>query len=439
VRGVLNRLVAQLLPRPAPVARVDVIAATVAVPLLSVLAVLRASSTLATTTVWAEDGRIFLADAVNRGAMGSLLRTYNGYLHLPARLIAMLAAGRLPDAALVLSGVPCVIVAGIAGFVYFAARPHVASRPLRAVLALSVVLLPVAAGETLANAANLHWFLMFGAFWAALWLPRLWAARLVSALVVFFAVTSDPFPLLLGPLIFLRFATGLPMRERVYLPAAYLSGAILQVFGALTSRQQMPPPSFAGALKLYPLRVVLTTATGFRAPTFLFDHLGWAIVIVGAIAAVALLAVVFNLGDPRQFDQPMLAIGFSVAMFVLYAGLRWSDGLQPVRGEALFHTDSRYSVVPDLLLLNAAVVLMARVRVPVVKHALTGALGVAVAATWIVDFRVPTTRRDKPTWAESLRAAVASCEAGATRVVVEVQPLSRPVPWAVDLPCRAIT
>lgn len=438
MRGTLERLVSQLLPRPAPLDRVDLVAAIVAVPVSALAALLRASSTLATTTVWAEDGRVFLADAVNHGVAGSVLRSYNGYLHVPARVVGALATVRLTDAALVLSGVPCLIVACLASFTYLAARPHVPSRALRAVLALSVVLVPTAAGETLANAANLHWFFMFAAFWAALWLPRVWVVRLWCALIVFLAVTSDPFPLLLGPLIFLRFATGLPMRERLYLPLAYTAGAVLQVAAALTSRAHMPPPSFRGALKLYPLRVVLTTATGFRAPTILFAHFGWLVVFVGLVAAIAAFAGTFVAGDRRQIALPMLAIGLSVAMFVLYAGLRWSDGLAPVRGQPVFHTDSRYSVVPDLWLLSGAVVLVTRVVSSRVRHALTAALALMVALTWIVDFRVPTTRGATPTWAHSLHIAKAVCAHGAPRALVDVQPESYPVPWAAALPCTAL-
>jgi hypothetical protein len=102
------------------------------------------------------------------------------------------------------------------------------------------------------------------------------------------------------------------------------------------------------------------------------------------------------------------------------------------------HTDSRYSVAPSLLLLSAVFMLATRLRAPTLRVVITGALVVAVAATWVVDFRVPTTRNGNPTWARSMHNAGLICAHGATRVLVEVQPYSRPVPWAVALPCSAL-
>src|SRR5205085_7119922 len=143
--------------------------------------------------------------------------------------------------------------------------PHVPSRVLRIVLAASMVLLPVTAAEALANAANLHWFLICAACWAVIWVPSGWVGRVVAGVVLFFALTSDPFPLVLGALLVLRMLTPLPARDKVHLLVGYGAGAAVQLFGVLTSSRPPATPSMTGALKLYPLRVVLATATGFDA------------------------------------------------------------------------------------------------------------------------------------------------------------------------------
>src|SRR4051794_2689196 len=79
--GALRWLADQLFLDDAAVAGLEVCALVAAIPVGAVLGLLRASSTLPTNTIWAEDGREFLSDAVNHGVLGSIFRTYNGYMH----------------------------------------------------------------------------------------------------------------------------------------------------------------------------------------------------------------------------------------------------------------------------------------------------------------------------------------------------------------------
>ena len=51
---------------------------------------------MARNTLWAEDGRNFIQDAVNHGPLASLAIPYAGYLHTIPRLIAAVTVSFVP-------------------------------------------------------------------------------------------------------------------------------------------------------------------------------------------------------------------------------------------------------------------------------------------------------------------------------------------------------
>ena len=104
--------------------------------------------------------------------MGSLVYAYGGYLHTVPRLIS-LAFVPLPLEAY---GTYAVLAAGaltglLGGFVYAAAAEISGSPRLALIPVLAMALAPALAVESLGNLANLHWFLVFAAFWALLVQP----------------------------------------------------------------------------------------------------------------------------------------------------------------------------------------------------------------------------------------------------------------------------
>src|SRR6266516_3366799 len=92
------RLAAAIQPlfpqRPEPAVRVGwqgILTGLVAVLAGTVIVVLRQPGAGALDTVWAEDGTVFLADAVNRSPLDALATSYAGYYHLLPRLLAQVA------------------------------------------------------------------------------------------------------------------------------------------------------------------------------------------------------------------------------------------------------------------------------------------------------------------------------------------------------------
>ncbi len=174
------------------------------VPLGAVVTLLRVGGG-ATATLYAEDGDVFLADALAKGPVEALLTPYNGYLHVVPRLLAeVVALAPVSQAATVAAVLSALVVGGLAALAARVVEATTASRWAAPAVAVLVVGLPLAQEEVLANLANLHWYLLFAAALCLVWVPPTRAWRATGTAVVALAVLSDPLALGLVPLAAVR-------------------------------------------------------------------------------------------------------------------------------------------------------------------------------------------------------------------------------------------
>src|SRR4029453_16590445 len=118
-------------------------------------------------TVWAEDGRIYAADAQAHPALATLFRGYAGYVQLVPRTLALGVRIVSPaDIARYLAVTSAAVTALLALFVYRATGGWVRSSGLRLLLAATVAVAPAASFEATANITNLGWPFLLASFWA---------------------------------------------------------------------------------------------------------------------------------------------------------------------------------------------------------------------------------------------------------------------------------
>ena len=192
VRAVL----ADLFPAPAePAPRAGLprwafLLVQVAVVVLGALVMLaRYGGRPAWESVWAEDPGIYLPWALAHP--WHLLQSYGGYLQFVPRLIGQIAAlVPIRDASVAFAAGGALVASACGLFAYHASEGQVSSRWLRALVGLSVVLLPVAQLEIADNGVNTIWYLLVALFWAALWRPRTRAGAAAAAVVAFAAAAS---------------------------------------------------------------------------------------------------------------------------------------------------------------------------------------------------------------------------------------------------------
>jgi hypothetical protein len=365
-------------------------------------------------SVWAEDRGVYVPGALAHP--WHLLQSYGGYLQLVPRLMGQIAT-LLPirDASVVLAAGGALVASACGLFAYHASAGHVGSRWLRALLGLSVVLLPVAQLEIADNGVNSIWYLLVALFWAALWRPRTRGGAAVAAVVAFAAAASTSLGLLFAPLFAAR-AIVVPRRLREHAATAgWAVGSLLQVIVILTSHQSRLRPHHPLNVVLYYTHDVLLPALGWHLSWLLRDIAGLngATAIVGGLIFVVLAAVVVTQpGRCRVFVVTAVATGLVVTAFT--AGFaRAGVGMRVTPGAEF---GARYSTLP-ILLLDAALIVAADAYAhrwwprPKAVAAVVALIAV-LAAGWATDFRYAVRRYAGPrsAWAYTVNPWLRHCQ-----------------------------
>jgi hypothetical protein len=381
--------------------------------------------------LWAEDGARFALDAVTLPAFPNLVRPYGGYLHTLPRLVAELVALLPLEWAAAGFAVAAAVLRVVVALISFAASgAYLRSTPLRVALAALVVVLPAGNSEPLNNMTNLHWFLLYGVFWALLWRD---APRVPVALFVFLAAVSSPLVFVLVPVALLRFA--LPRKE---VPIAFAGGALAQGVAMLIaertpySHDAVDPVQVALASLM---RVAVVAFTGSEQVADFYPEYGNLPLVAALVLAAVPIAAGLRWGGRAGRSAVLLGMACSVVVIVVSLTANWAVILQVQHPEVVM-AGQRYSIAPCLFLFAAIAVGLDAVparrwqRVAVVAVGSVTAL-VLVASVGL-HLREPRAVLTGVTWGESVARARAECAAGGQVARLEHQPAT----WFFHLPCR---
>lgn len=257
-------------------------------------------------TLWAEDVRNFLANAVTHG-IAALATPYAGYLHTVPRLIATGTVAAVPVSgwATAMAFGACVVAAGVAALVFICARDVVPSSTLRLGLAAITLLVPLAPREVLGNTANLHWYFLWLAPWLLLYRPRTRTGAWLLAGVALLATMTEIQMAAFVPLMLWRW------RDRRMLPVRvlYLVGAAAQLLATLSDPRgasSANPVPIASVAYGYLINAVMTS---WNADP---QAIAWLLGVAGPIAGIVLLlpfAAAASIGLLRGSRLQRLMIG----------------------------------------------------------------------------------------------------------------------------------
>ncbi|ROP64340.1 hypothetical protein [Curtobacterium sp. PhB115] len=420
------------------------------------------------STVWAEDGGVFLRERIALGPLDTLLHPYAGYVHLVPRLVVDLGyALPVTRYAQVLSATSCLLVGLVAALVFVLSRGVVRSWPLRVVLAAAPVVLPLAPYEISGNAANLHWYALVLVPWAFAHRSRTWRGAVGLAVVVACAVLTEPLTVLFLPLLLLGWrhdlrggAAGGAARgtapgggvRALPVTVAALAGAVAQLVTTLTHPRPTVPgaPAFRDVVAGYLLRPVAGSWNPDvgAAVTAVVAH-GWAVVLVPAgLLLVVLVAAVVVGPWPARWMVVALVLGSGAVWWAALvanggAGIPWAHPVAAMAGLP----PQRYAAAAGMLLVSGAVVAAATLldpdhwSRPAGRPGGTARLLGSVAACCVVAAVVTSavfavapgeTRRSAgPVWAAQVPAAVEACRTDPSLEVVRF----RSAPWSSPVPC----
>ncbi len=381
--------------------------------------------------LWAEDGARFMVDAVTLPAFSNLVAPYGGYLHALPRLVAELVALLPLEWAAAGFAVAAAVLRVVVALISFAASgAYLRSVPLRVALAALVVVLPAGNSEPLNNMANLHWFLLYGVFWALLWRD---APRLPIAPFVFLAAVSSPLVLVLAPIALLRLA--LPRKE---VPIAFLAGVLTQgavmLFAERTpySHDVVDPVQVALASLM---RVPVVAFTGSEQVARLYPEHGNLPLLASLVLAAVPVVAGLRWGSQAGRLLVLLGVGYSALVIVVSLTANWSAVLQVQHPEVVM-AGQRYSIAPCLFLFAAIAVGLDTVparrweRLAVVAG--RSVIALVVVASVLLHLRTAAVVLTGVPWDDSVARARAQCAGGSPAGRLDHEPTN----WFFELPCR---
>jgi len=424
---------------PATRARWVEVALVAAIAVLATLAAWLRLPPIAQRTVWAEDGTIFLNDAISGSPLEHLFAGYMGYLQFVPRVLADLTVALVPidSVGLVLNLASCAVAGLCAALVFWCAQDVVPARALRLVLAAITIGAPLLPIEVLGNAANVHWLFIWTMLWVLLYLPRTRVGAWMLGLVAVVAALSDIQLLFLVPLFFIRRRSSLVWPPRIGLAV----GVVAQIVTSLLSPRQAHSGGLGGAVRAYIGQTAL--ATYIPDAKLLDSALGdW--VVLWSILAIApfVVALVFVLrrGSPLQRVAVVYLVPGSAVLWTADSFLNGYGGAALTPHAFTF---VRYAVVPSMMLL-ASIVVAAQVLLtsPVSAGRIVGGLAAAAVVALLAVHFVPydTNRSHGPTWDAAVERAQTACESAPPSATepITTAPRYGTVRWVFPLPCSRL-
>jgi len=403
--------------------------------LATVMQLLRLGPSNAFNSLWAEDGPVFLGEAMAHDFFHVATITHGEYLVALPRLIGEVGAvAPLYHAPMVMALIAALVIALSGLTVWFASAGQIHNPYLRALLVTLMVLCPVSTIEGVASPTNVAWYTAFGVFWLLLWRPATTWGACLAALLILVTGLSTPVLVFFLPIVFLRMIAIRSFRDTLII-GAYAVGTAIQVHVLAQSEEHLNTPVWTRhIITAFLQRVVDSSALGLELGGSTWADWGWPflIAIVAAVAA-ALIVLLLRAASGRLFA--VIAIATSATMFMASAYNRaplgdlmvWpTDGYNALGG--------RYAIIPVLLLVSAALALMDSAFPLSRGHRLaTVAMATVLLISVVTSFDVHGgSDRGGPPWDESLRTATEQCY---SEDLAEVSVYTAPEGWSMVIPC----
>jgi hypothetical protein len=431
-----------------PVSHRGLLLATLAVVAATVVSLLRVTGTGALQSIWEEDSRNIMSDALYSSGAKAILTPLNGYYVIVARLLGEVAAFfPMGWAAAVLSISAALILGLMVLLVYVASGAHLSSRLARFMVAAPMLVAPVAENnqsEIYNRPVCLHLFAMYVLFWVVLWVPTRRTSQLIGVGVVGLAAGSTFLAIGFIPLALLRVfvrrdRTGVGMLAMLVV-GAVANGMLIQDGGGAGRGVMYPEPLVA--LWDYMIWGLPQSMLGFRAASGLnafhfptvqsVDVMAVVRTYIGVIAlSWALVAAVVAVAASRRVTRPVwllaaVAAAHSVGLFCMMVMAQGNE--------------QRYLLPVELLLFAAlTALLLPSVRFPTLRaHAPLVVFAVFVTVVSAFNYRWDNTyRANAPRWSDQVNRAAAACRLpGAQDVSVRSAP--EPFGSLVFIPCRRL-
>jgi hypothetical protein len=398
---------------------------------IAAVTLLACRAPFAWSRLWAEDGSVFLQQAIDRGVARSFTVGYAGYYDFVPRVIGAAASAAPIHAAAFTTWIGVAVVVGwCAATIYLESETWLTTFPSRAVLALSVALLPALALESIANSANLQYTLLFTSLVALLGTSTGRSRSINRAVIVAATALSTPLTLVLAPLAGLRIIRSRPRRVDATVGAwAIATGVQLAMIMFGHPARNIASSANRDLIGQYGRSVVSANllpphlSTGALAPWVTL--ISAALVLLGARTAVR----------RAQGVRALLLLLVPATGFVYWV-LAGTD----------YALEDRYRVFPALCVVWAVLVASEELlRSPTTPFTLdwrrASVVACVLALSWSTHWTPTRYRASGPSWSTSLAIARYTCQRQATPdVSIRISPVAPGTRrWTVRLRCVLIS
>lgn len=403
---------------------------------------------IARDTLWAEDGRNFLQDALDSGPWNSLVLPYAGYLHTFPRIVSSLTVELIPVQyyALAMTAGACILAGIMASIVFVCSADVLKWMPPRVIVAMVTVLAPLAPREVLGNQANLHSLVLWTLFWVLLYQPRTRGGRIGLAVFALLGSATEIQAIFLLPLLLWRLGD----RTRWLPRAGYLLGIALQVMTTLLwprGTTGNPPLGAASIIYGFFVNSVVPLWIPQKAvgPAVLWGGIMLCLLLFLPFVIAFLVALKFG-SNVQRFASVGLFFGaigvYSISVFANPQSFYDYAQLSPSELGQLWL--ARYGVVPSMMLCALAMLAIAIIvgrrqhsrSAPSIRMVSAYSLVGLLVVLLLVQFVPQDTRRSGgPAWQPQIAALRDLCATlpGSSTVSVD-----ETIGWHVNVPCALL-
>lgn len=363
--------------------------------------------------VWAEDGGIFLRDAMARKGVLDIFAPYDGYLHVVPRLAAKTAVRlfSVDDYAFAVNFLSCIVTATVALLVFHCSSAVTSNFYARLGWASITVLVAPAPLETLGNLANIHSYLL----WLTPWLLIKRPGSRLSALMLFFVTLlvalTEIVSALFIPLFAFRFKEKAMWPARVGLISGLVFQAVATVFNPRSHPEGFPlnlPSIFIGWFLNSSSAIIYGNSTQIIAN--IRNYGAWPSILAAVPFALAAVYIFWK-GTKGQRQLAAVFLLSSTAVWGVTQLVNFQEyfdyaSFDPQRWEMFFL--SRYSTVPSMFLL-ALVPLAALCDWSKARHLAPAILSGFLVLQSLYFFPQNTSRNEGPEWRPGVTAAREAC------------------------------
>lgn len=400
-------------------------AAYFAISWISLAITLKLKLGSATDKLYAEDGGIYIQQAIDFPFPRDVFEPYAGYSDVTARIAAnfvtLFPINLYTTVILALVS----LVLALIGFIVFSSSQGEVKNPiLRVLLAIGLILLPIGNFESIGNITNLHFYLMSGCLFLLLGKDLPNKKFFVGSIFIIISCLSTPLMIYYLPIIviqkFLHYRHKIPISFNPY-QISLLIGVILQMLFVFTlaygDRNASSNHNLLKTIYLFMDRVIGSAIIPFWGYVSTSDSIQNTQVLIFRAGVVTFISLVSLFFFNYWYRSHSVDLVFPLSLLIGLLFYWFSIGY-------FFAPEPRYAIFAGYMLVCAVISTMGTVFARKGSRTAISLIITISLSTWVGSFTPSALRTFGPTVMEQITPASTKCDSQNKQVRIRLLPLN---------------